>query len=124
MATRKIDSPTNQFYQNPPSASNPEHSVTLPRIEDTLSQNEPARIPAPSKPKTSAGAGIALLIPGLLLVLGGIAFAFSSKSAGNFDAFYQQMVIANVMISLGIVILYHSVEAIGKVARRYWRSRG
>jgi hypothetical protein len=124
MATRKIDAPV----QNPSQTSVPlQNPVPLTQSYDSNGfpqQNAPVRIPAPSKPDTNAGAGIALLIPGCLLFLGGLAFAANSKTAGNFDAFYQQVVIGNVMISLGIVILYHSAETFWKVVSAFWKNRG
>ena len=124
MATRKIDAPIQNPSQNTVPASYTMPPITLPDSNEIPQQNAPVKIPPPSKPDTNAGAGIALLIPGCLLFLGGLAFAANSKTAGNFDAFYQQVVIGNVMISLGIVILYHSVETFWKVVSAFWKNRG
>ena len=49
--------------------------------------------------------------------------AINTKTAGNFEAFYTAVVSSNVMVSLGVVMMYHSVDAgVGSI-REWIRNR-
>ena len=53
----------------------------------------------------------------------GFYIALTSKAADNFDAFYWYIVLSNVLMSLSIVLLYHSVDAMIDVVRAFIQRR-
>ena len=73
-------------------------------------QNQKIKIP------TAFTAGLPMLAPGAILFLVGLYYAVTSKSATDFDSFYWNIIVSNVLMSGGMVFLYHGVsELIGGI---------
>jgi hypothetical protein len=110
MATRKIDAP----FEQTPLVVKSIPTIQSPVFDENVQQNQSVKVPEPLQRKSELGKGIAYLIPGCLIFLAGGFYASSSKSAGNFDAFYQQLIIANVLICAGVVIVWDAAKIFGR----------
>lgn len=117
MGTRKIDAPVLPITGRP-LAIQKQDPVQSPFSEETTQQNN-----SPLQQKSELGKGVALLVPGLLFLLAGFFYASSSKAAGNFDTFYQQMVIGNIVVTLGVVMLYNALGIFGVALIGFIRTR-
>ena len=113
MATRKIEAPVSPITGNPLDLSKLSAPAQSPVLNETPQQNQSVRFSEPIQRKSELGKGIAFFIPGCLVTLAGVAYAASSKEAGNFVAFWQQMTFANVLVTIGVVILYDALKIFG-----------
>jgi hypothetical protein len=121
MGTRRIDGPVLPDPVPPVTKTSP--VTQLPVFNEIPQQTQPVRIPAPLQQKSDIGRGIALLVPGCLIILAGFFYASSSKSAGNFETFYQQMVTGNILVTVGVVMLYNALGIFGSSLAGFIRSR-